>query len=92
MHFVPFILFVIAARKMGVSMLTGTAFGTAATMGVISMTSGSALGADSVILGGAIVSVAYFGDRASPMSTGALLVSELTQNECFYTCSRYGAL
>ena len=67
----------------GVSMLTGTAFGTAATMGVISMTSGLALGADPVILGGAIVSGAYFGDRASPMSTSALLVSELTQTNVF---------
>ncbi len=67
----------------GISMLTGTAFGTAATMGVISMTSGLALGADPVILGGAVISGAYFGDRASPMSTSALLVSELTQTNVF---------
>ena len=40
----------------GVSLLTGTAFGTAATMGVISMTMGIAMGADPVLLGGAIVS------------------------------------
>ncbi len=67
----------------GVSMLTGTAFGTSATMGVISMTMGLAMGAEPVLLGGAILSGAYFGDRASPMSTSALLVSELTQTNVF---------
>lgn len=66
-----------------VSILTGTAFGTAATMGVISMTMGIAMGADPMLLGGAIVSGAYFGDRASPMSTSALLVSELTETNVF---------
>ncbi len=66
-----------------VSMLMGTAFGTAATMGVISMTMGISMGADPVLLGGAIISGAYFGDRASPMSTSALLVSELTETNVF---------
>lgn len=66
-----------------VSMLTGTAFGTAATMGIISMTMGIAMGADPMLLGGAIVSGAYFGDHASPMSTSALLVSELTETNVF---------
>ena len=66
-----------------VSILTGTAFGTAATMGVISMTMGIAMGANPMLLGGAIVSGAYFGDRASPMSTSALLVSELTETNVF---------
>ncbi len=66
-----------------VSMLTGTAFGTAATMGVISMTMGVAMGAEPMLLGGAIVSGSYFGDRASPMSTSALLVSELTETNVF---------
>lgn len=67
----------------GVSMLTGTAFGTSATMGVICMTMGLAMSAEPVMLGGAIVSGAYFGDRASPMSTSALLVSELTETNVF---------
>ena len=66
-----------------VSMLTGTAFGTVATMGVISMTMGIAMGAEPMLLGGAILSGAYFGDRASPMSTSALLVSELTETNVF---------
>lgn len=61
-----------------VSMITGTAFGTSAVMGVVCMTIGQAAGAPLALLGGAIVSGAYFGDRCSPVSTSALLVSELT--------------
>lgn len=61
-----------------VSMVTGTAFGTSAIMGVVCMTIGQAAGVPLALLGGAIVSGAYFGDRCSPVSTSALLVSELT--------------
>ncbi|MEE0845823.1 MAG: Na+/H+ antiporter NhaC family protein [Eggerthellaceae bacterium] len=61
-----------------VSMITGTAFGTSAVMGVVCMTIGQAAGVPLAFLGGAIVSGAYFGDRCSPVSTSALLVSELT--------------
>lgn len=60
------------------SILTGTAFGTAATMGVICMTMANAIGANKILVGGAILSGIYFGDRCSPMSTSALLTSELT--------------
>lgn len=60
------------------SFLTGTAFGTAATMGSICMTMGLALGMDPVLMGGAILSGVFWGDRCSPVSTSALLVSEVT--------------
>jgi len=66
-----------------ISFLTGTAFGTAGTMGVITMTIGSVLGANPLALGGAILSGAYFGDRCSPVSSSALLVSELTGSDIF---------
>lgn len=66
-----------------VSVLTGTAFGTAATMGVICATMGAALGIDPVLMGGAVLAGAYFGDRCSPVSTSALLVSELTKTSIF---------
>lgn len=66
-----------------VSFLTGTAFGSAATMGVITMAIGNAMGLDPAFLGGAILSGVYFGDRCSPMSTSALLVSELTKTNLF---------
>lgn len=61
-----------------ISILTGTSVGTAATMGVICMTVGNAIGIDGAICGGAILSGAYFGDRCSPVSTSALLVAEVT--------------
>lgn len=66
-----------------VSFLTGTAFGTSATMGCICMTVAKAMGADPVLVGGAIVSGAFFGDRCSPVSTSALLVSELTGTDLY---------
>lgn len=61
------------------SMLMGTAFGTAATMGVICMTIGDALGANTALLGGAILAGCYFGDRCSPVSSSAALVATLTK-------------
>lgn len=63
------------------SFLTGTAFGTAATMGVVCMTLASSMGADLLICGGAVLSGAYFGDRCSPLSTSALLVRVVTHTE-----------
>lgn len=60
------------------SCLTGTAFGTAATMGVISMTIATSMGVPAVLSGGAVLAGSYFGDRCSPMSTSALLTSTLT--------------
>lgn len=67
----------------GVSVLTGTAFGTAATMGVICATMGATLQIDPVLVGGAVLSGVFFGDRCSPVSTSALLVAELTQTNIF---------
>ena len=63
------------------SFLTGTSFGTSATMGVVCMTIGQAMGLSPVWMGGAILSGAFFGDRCSPVSTSALLVAELTRTE-----------
>ncbi len=60
------------------SFLTGTAFGTAATMGVVCMTLANSMGADALVCGGAVLSGAYFGDRCSPLSTSALLVRVVT--------------
>ena len=57
-----------------VSVLTGTAFGTAATMGVICMTMAKAVGCNEILAGGAILSGVFFGDRCSPVSTSALLL------------------
>ena len=67
----------------GVSVLTGTSFGTSATMGVITMTMANTMQVDPFLTGGAILSGVYFGDRCSPVSTSALLVSELTDTNIF---------
>lgn len=66
-----------------VSVLTGTAFGTVATVGVISMTIANVMGENTLFVAGAILSGIYFGDRCSPMSTSALLICELTHMKLF---------
>jgi len=66
-----------------ISVLTGTSIGTAATMGVICMSVGNAIGIDPAYSGGAILSGAYFGDRCSPVSTSALLVAEITRTDIY---------
>lgn len=50
------------------SLLTGTALGTAATVGVVCATAGHALGVSPCWVGGAILAGAYFGNRISPIS------------------------
>lgn len=65
------------------SVLTGTAFGTAATMGVICSAIGASIGMPVYLTGGAILSGVYFGDRCSPVSTSALLISTLTDTVIF---------
>ncbi len=67
----------------GVSVLTGTSFGTAATMGVITATMGGVMGVPVLLTGGAVLSGVFFGDRCSPVSTSALLVAELTETSIF---------
>ncbi|MEC8819409.1 MAG: Na+/H+ antiporter NhaC family protein [Pseudomonadota bacterium] len=50
------------------SSLTGTSYGSAATIGVVLIGIGAALGADLGITAGAIIGGAYFGDKLSPLS------------------------
>ena len=65
------------------SVLIGTSLGTAATMGVICVSIGKAMGINSYYVGGAVLSGIYFGDRCSPMSTSALLIAELTKTNLY---------
>nr|WP_278280926.1 Na+/H+ antiporter NhaC family protein [Clostridium sp. DSM 8431] len=48
------------------SFITGTSFGTVGTMGIVCMTIAKSLDINTVIVGGAIISGLYFGDRCSP--------------------------
>ena len=66
-----------------ISFLTGTSFGSAATIGVICMTMANSMGISPVLTGGAVLAGIFFGDRCSPVSTSALLVSELTKTDLF---------
>lgn len=66
-----------------ISMLTGTAFGTGATMGVICAAIAESLDVPLWLTGGAVLSGCYLGDRCSPMSTSALLVATLTRTDIF---------
>ncbi|ETY71266.1 Na+/H+ antiporter NhaC family protein [Bifidobacterium moukalabense] len=65
------------------SLLTGSSFASAATMGVITMTLGTSMQVSPMFLGGAILSGVYFGDRCSPVSTSAQLVKTLTHTNIF---------
>lgn len=70
------------------SVLTGTSFGTVATMGVICISIAQAMGMDAVWVSGAIISGIYVGDRWSPVSTCALLVSTITNTDLYSNLRR----
>lgn len=71
-----------------VSVLTGTSFGTAATVGFICISMAGAMGAPLFAAGGAALSGAFFGDRCSPISTSALLVADLTGTDFYNNLKR----
>lgn len=71
-----------------VSVLTGTSFGTAATVVSICISMAGAMGAPLFAAGGAALSGAFFGDRCSPISTSALLVADLTGTDFYNNLKR----
>lgn len=75
-----------------VSFLLGTSFGTSATMGVITMSIGMTIGMPPAMVKGAILAGVYFGDRMSPVSTSALLVSVLTGSRPLYEYKKSGKI
>lgn len=70
------------------STLLGTSFGTAATLGVVSMTLANAFGVDPILSGGAVLAGAYVGDRCSPVSTSAALVAVVTGTNLYSNLAR----
>jgi len=70
------------------SMLTGSSFAASATTGVICMTIANSMGANPVLVGGAIISGSFFGDQCSPMSSSASLVANLTKTNLFSNVER----
>ena len=79
----PILIFLTFLLCSILSVLIGTSLGTAATMGVICVSIGKAMGINSYYVGGAVLSGIYFGDRCSPMSTSALLIAELTKTNLY---------
>lgn len=65
------------------SMLVGSSYAAAATVGVICMTIATAMGANAAMVGGAILAGAFVGDRCSPMSSSAALVASVTNTQLF---------
>ncbi|MBQ2751632.1 MAG: sodium:proton antiporter [Oscillospiraceae bacterium] len=66
------------------STLTGTFLGALTTLGIICMTLGKSIGIDPILLGGAILSGCRAGDRCSPISTSALLISTVTDTSIYH--------
>ena len=67
----------------GMSMLVGSSYAAAATVGVICMTIATAMKAAVALVGGAILAGAFVGDRCSPMSSSAALVASITKTQVF---------
>lgn len=67
----------------GMSMLVGSSYAAAATVGVICMTIATAMRANAAMVGGAILAGAFVGDRCSPMSSSAALVASITKTQLF---------
>jgi NhaC family Na+:H+ antiporter len=66
-----------------VSMMTGSSWTTIATIGLALIGIGSAQGFDVGMVGGAIISGAYFGDKMSPLSDTTILASSVTGTPLF---------
>ncbi|MBU5486226.1 Na+/H+ antiporter NhaC family protein [Clostridium sp. MSJ-11] len=64
-----------------VSFLIGTSSGTTGTAGIALMAIARSGGINPIIAAGAIISGIYFGDRCSPVSSGAHLIVELTETD-----------
>ncbi len=65
----PAFLYAMALILSGLfSIFTGTSWGSAATIGVVMMGIGTAVGAEPGIIAGAVIGGAYFGDKMSPLS------------------------
>ncbi|NJK38168.1 MAG: Na+/H+ antiporter NhaC family protein [Oscillatoriales cyanobacterium RM2_1_1] len=66
-----------------VSLLIGTSFGTVGTIGLALMIAAQETAVNPHWIAGAIIAGAYFGDRCSPMSSSANLITILTQTQLY---------
>lgn len=66
-----------------VSVITGSSWSTAATLGIALVGIGNALGLHQGLVVGAIISGAYFGDKISPLSDTTNLAAAMTDTDLF---------
>jgi NhaC family Na+:H+ antiporter len=66
-----------------VSLATGSSWSTIATVGIALLGIGKALGISEAIIGGAVISGAYFGDKISPMSDTTNLAPAMAGTDLF---------
>ena len=77
-----YILFAFLSSSL-VSYMLGTSFGTASTIGVVLIIMAKGGDVNLNLAAGAIISGCYFGDRTSPMSSCANLLSNQTETELY---------
>ena len=66
-----------------VSLATGSSWSTTGTIGIALIGIGEALGFDTGLVAGAIISGAYFGDKMSPLSDTTNLAAEMAETDLF---------
>ncbi|MEL7649138.1 MAG: Na+/H+ antiporter NhaC family protein [Sedimentibacter sp.] len=78
-------LFILSAFLIScaVSLLIGTAVGTTGVVGAALMVMARSGGVDLYAAAGAIIAGAYFGDRCSPVSSGASFIASITDTDLY---------
>ena len=66
-----------------VSLVTGTSWGTAATIGVAIIGIGMGLGVPLPMVAGAVISGAYFGDKMSPLSDTTIMAALMAKTDLY---------
>lgn len=66
-----------------VSLLIGTSFGAASTVGIALVIMARSSDVDPHMIAGAVIAGAYFGDRCSPMSSSAHLIATITKTNIY---------
>lgn len=71
-----------------VSLLIGTSFGAASTIGLALVIMARGSGVNPHLIAGAVIAGAYLGDRCSPMSSSAHLIAAITQTDLYGNLKR----
>ncbi|MCO7722719.1 Na+/H+ antiporter NhaC [Myroides odoratimimus] len=66
-----------------IALATGSSWTTSATVGIALVGIGNAMGIDLALIGGAVISGAYFGDKLSPLSDTTNLASAMAGTDLF---------